>query len=183
MPQTRHTASRLLLFVLAPVVLSACTQVGVGEAPGPAPVEGSGAEGETGPPATPSEAEAARITSGVVQTALAAIGTPYVWGGTNANGFDCSGLIQYAYGEYGIALPRVSTQQMQTGRALSLDPDGLRPGDILGFSTDDPDKTSHVGLYVGNGEFIHSGSRGVSIATLENPYWQEHLLAARRVIP
>jgi cell wall-associated NlpC family hydrolase len=77
----------------------------------------------------------------------------------------------------------VSTQQVQTGRALALDPSGLRPGDILGFSTDDPGKTSHVGLYVGNGEFIHSGSRGVSIANLDNPYWQEHLIAARRVVP
>ena len=130
-----------------------------------------------------SEAEAARITAGVVEVALDAIGTPYVWGGTDDNGFDCSGLIQYAYGQFGVVLPRVSTAQIQVGSAVSLRPDLLRPGDILGFSLEDPDKTSHVGLYVGQNEFIHSSSTGVRIASILNPYWVEHLIAIRRVVP
>ena len=129
------------------------------------------------------ETEAARITAAVVEVALGAIGTPFVWGGTDANGFDCSGLMQYAYAQFGIVLPRVSTSQMQAGSPVARDPDQLRPGDILGFSLDDPDKTSHVGLYVGNYEFIHSGSSGVKVASILNPYWQEHLIAARRVVP
>ena len=63
-----------------------------------------------------------------------------------------------------------------------MDPDLLRPGDILGFSRDDPDKTSHVGLYLGDYEFIHSSSSGVRVSNLQNPYWQEHLVAARRMV-
>jgi cell wall-associated NlpC family hydrolase len=71
---------------------------------------------------------------------------------------------------------------MASGSALALDPSLLRPGDILGFSLDDPNKTSHVGLYVGNDEFIHSSSSGVRVSNLQNPYWQEHLIAARRMV-
>ena len=106
-----------------------------------------------------------------------------MWGGTDANGFDCSGLIQFAYGEFGITLPRVSTAQMQAGSPIDLQPDLLRPGDILGFSLDNPDKTSHVGLYVGGNEFIHSSSSGVRISNIRNPYWVEHLVAVRRIVP
>ena len=130
----------------------------------------------------PTGSDATAITAGVVELALASIGTPYEWGGTDANGFDCSGLIQFAYGKFGITLPRVSTAQIEAGSPIDLEPELLRPGDILGFSLDDPDKTSHVGLHVGNSEFIHSSSSGVRISNILNPYWQEHLIAARRIV-
>jgi cell wall-associated NlpC family hydrolase len=126
--------------------------------------------------------EAARITSGVVETALEAIGTPYVWGGTGENGFDCSGLIQYSYGEFGIRLPRVSTDQLRVGRQVETNPSSLRRGDILGFSGKVGGKSTHVGLYVGNGEFIHSSSSGVRVSDLANPYWLQHFIEARRVV-
>ena len=58
----------------------------------------------------------------------------------------------------------------------------LRSGDILGFSGTEKGKTTHVGLYVGNGEFIHSSSSGVRISDLANPYWQQHFIAARRIV-
>lgn len=173
-----RVAGRLLLVALIPT-LGACSMVGGGQPPLPGPVPEAGETATTG---TMSEAEAARITTGVVEVALEAIGTPYVWGGTDDNGFDCSGLIQYAYGEFGIALPRVSTAQIQEGWRVDLDPDLLRPGDILGFSLDSPDKTSHVGLYVGDYEFIHSSSSGVRLSNILNPYWLEHIVAARRVV-
>ena len=176
-----HTAApRLVVMLLAPWALGACTMVGSQATP-PAPGSaGSGRDAAVGPV---SASEAARITSGVVELALGAIGTPYVWGGTDENGFDCSGLIQYAYGEFGILLPRVSSAQLQTGSPVALQPDLLRAGDILGFSLDDPDKPTHVGLYVGDYEFIHSSSSGVKVANIRNPYWQEHLSAARRIVP
>ncbi len=176
---SRPAVCRFVFLALLPSVLGACSTVGGLE---PAPV-GPAPEAKPAPAVlVGSDNEADRITAGVVELALAAIGTPYEWGGTDANGFDCSGLIQYAYGRYGVVLPRVSTAQMASGSALALDPSLLRPGDILGFSLDDPNKTSHVGLYVGNDEFIHSSSSGVRVSNLQNPYWQEHLIAARRMV-
>jgi len=118
----------------------------------------------------------------VVDVAIDAIGTPYEWGGTSDNGFDCSGLIQYAYGRYGIALPRVSHDQMRTGIAVSPVRQRLREGDVLGFSESRAGRPTHVGLYLGGGRFIHSSSSGVRISSLDNPYWRQSLVAARRIV-
>lgn len=118
----------------------------------------------------------------MTEIALDAIGTPHKWGGTDANKFDCSGLVQFAYDRVGISLPRVRTAQMRAGGPISLNPDLFRAGDILGLSTTEPDKTSHLGLYVGDGEFIHSNSSGVRISSMQNVYWQDHIKAARRIV-
>ncbi len=126
--------------------------------------------------------EANRVTSQVVEIALASIGTPYVWGGTGAGGFDCSGLIQYAYAQVGILLPRISRAQIGSGSPVAPDPRLLRPGDVLGFTEDGDGATDHVGLYVGAGEFIHSSSNGVRVSDLSNPYWRQRLVAARRIV-
>jgi len=131
--------------------------------------------------------EAARLTASVVETALAAMGSPYQWGGTDGNGFDCSGLIQYAYGQHGIVLPRVSRDQMRMGRELDREAAALRPGDILGFSAGGGGGISHVGLYVGDGQFIHSSSTGVRLSSLtaedgDSRWWQERWVGARRVV-
>lgn len=118
----------------------------------------------------------------VVETAYAAIGTPYLWGGNGGNGFDCSGLIRYAYGEFGIHLPRISRDQLREGDPVDLRIESLRPGDVLGFSTVVGGEATHVGLYVGDGEFIHSSTSGVRISDLRTPYWQQHFMAARRMV-
>lgn len=130
--------------------------------------------------------EGAALTSGVVQTAIAQMGTPYVWGGTDSNGFDCSGLIQYAYAQHGIILPRVSRDQVRTGKQVGAKSDLLRPGDILGFAVEGS-RVSHVGLYVGEGRFIHSSSGGVKLSSLtasepESRWWQDRFVAARRIV-
>ena len=122
------------------------------------------------------------ITSSVVETALAAIGTPYVWGGRGANGFDCSGLIRYAYGHHGLDLPRISRDQLRRGEALDARIETLEPGDVLGFSAVPGGEATHVGLYVGEGRFIHSSSSGVRVSSLWEPYWMEHFMAARRIV-
>lgn len=177
---------------LVPGVLGACTMVGTvpTEPPGPSPaIPGQTLGGEpasTKPrsdsPVGTTEASASPIAAQVVDLALESIGTPYRWGGTDANGFDCSGLIQFAYAELGISLPRTSAAQIRTGTPVVTERTHLRPGDILGFSDGGGPRTEHVGLYVGGDEFIHSSSQGVRISSLESRYWQERLVAARRVL-
>lgn len=131
--------------------------------------------------------EAARVTTSVVETALGVMGTPYRWGGSTENGFDCSGLIQYAYGQHGIILPRVSRDQMRMGSAVSTEVDGLRPGDLLGFSVERTSTITHIGLYIGDGQFIHSASDGVKLSSLtagdpDSQWWQRRWVAARRIV-
>jgi cell wall-associated NlpC family hydrolase len=118
----------------------------------------------------------------VVETAYQAIGIPYEWGGNDANGFDCSGLIRYAYARHGIHLPRISRDQLRMGSPVEPEVNVLRPGDVLGFAAVPGGEATHVGLYVGDGRFIHSSSEGVRVSSLMEPYWQQHVVAARRLI-
>jgi cell wall-associated NlpC family hydrolase len=178
----RSHGSRLRSLLLAgmPIALGACTMVGGGErlAPAPRPVA------PAADPAAAADADPRHeaITARVVDVALESIGTAYLWGGTDANGFDCSGLIRFAYGRLGIGLPRTSSAQIRAGSPVTPEPALLLPGDVLGFSGDGSRKTDHVGLYIGAGEFIHSSSSGVRISTLRNPYWRQSLVAARRIV-
>ncbi len=130
----------------------------------------------------------ARLLGQVVSTALEEMGQPYVWGGTGdgSGGFDCSGLIQYAYGRHGVRLPRTSASQANAGVAIRRDLDALLPGDILTFSEHGADIT-HVGLYVGEGRFIHSASGGVRVSRLaeddpDGRWWLKRWVGVRRVV-
>jgi cell wall-associated NlpC family hydrolase len=132
-------------------------------------------------------ASTAELAAQVVQTAIDVMGTPYEWGGSDDNGFDCSGLIQYAYGESGVILPRVSRDQARTGAFVDPRVPSLRPGDILGFSVERSSRITHVGLYVGDGQFIHSASSGVAISSLiatdpNSRWWQNRWVVARRIL-
>jgi cell wall-associated NlpC family hydrolase len=134
-------------------------------------------------------ATAARIptrAASVVATALAAMGSPYQWGGTGPDGYDCSGLIQYAYAQHGVALPRVSSDQARSGAAVERSLDRLLPGDILTFAARPGGPVEHVGLYVGDGRFIHSANGGVQLGTLSpddsaGQWWWARWAGARRV--
>lgn len=128
----------------------------------------------------------ADLVAGVVQTATAAMGTPYQWGGTGGSGFDCSGLIQYAYRQHGIQLPRTSAAQALVGVEVDKRLDALAPGDILTFSNSGGHVT-HVALYVGEGKIIHSANGGVQMSVLSpddsyGRWWFKRWVGARRVV-
>ena len=151
----------------------------------PIPSTGAGTADDVGSDAA---RHPASLRQAVIATAREALGRPYSWGGTgqNGSGFDCSGLIQHAYGAHGIPLPRVSTDQAREGRAVSKKTASLAPGDLLTFSNRGG-RVSHVGLYIGDGRFIHSASRGVQISELsaEDPYgrwWYTRWVGVRRII-
>jgi cell wall-associated NlpC family hydrolase len=148
----------------------------------------AGAPAANEPGGVPLSAISAPATLGdsVVATAAGMMGTAYRLGGTGAEGFDCSGLIQYAYDRHGIRLPRTSSEQALQGRAVARELEALRPGDILTFSNSGGPVT-HVGLYVGEGRFIHSASRGVQLSLLSerDPYrswWWRRWVGARRIV-
>ena len=139
-------------------------------------------------PPPPEGRNAERLRQDVVATATKAMGRPYEWGGTGTNGggFDCSGLIQHAYGQHGIRLPRVSRDQAKEGRPIARNRSSLRAGDLLTFSSSGGPVT-HVGLYIGDGRFIHSASRGVQVSLLsgDDPYgrwWYKRWVGVRRIV-
>ncbi|WP_018211512.1 C40 family peptidase [Desulfitobacterium hafniense] len=106
------------------------------------------------------------------------IGTPYVFGGTTTNGFDCSGFTQYVFKGSGIDLPRTSYAQYGIGTAVSKDE--LQIGDLVFFATYDSG-ASHVGIYIGEENFIHAARSGIKITGLSDSYYNRRYLGARRV--
>lgn len=107
-------------------------------------------------------------------------GTPYRYGGTSAQGFDCSGFINAAYREgLGQQLPRTTAHMLRTGQ--SVDPEQIRPGDLIFFRI--RGKEQHAGIYMGDDQFIHaSTSAGVTLSALTNNYWKKRFSQARRYI-
>lgn len=114
-----------------------------------------------------------------LEVARKMLGTPYRYGGTDPKGFDCSGLVRYAFNRSGIELPRTSREIFRVSQRI--DPKKIEPGDLVFFALS-ANKISHVGIYAGQSRFIHSPSsgKGVSYANMENPYWQKRLIAAGR---
>jgi cell wall-associated NlpC family hydrolase len=99
-----------------------------------------------------------------VNTALAQVGDPYVWGASGPDSFDCSGLMQYAYAAAGVSLPHSSGMQSQMGAPVSRS--ALQPGDLVFFYS----PVSHVGMYIGNGQMVHAATSGqpVKVVSLDS---------------
>lgn len=117
----------------------------------------------------------------VVRTAQSAIGIPYRWGGdTPREGFDCSGLVHWAYARHGVRLPRPSWKQIQAG--FSVPRSQVMAGDLVFFKIVQG-RSYHVGISTGRGTFIHSPKSGSRVreSSLSNSYWQSHYVTARRV--
>ena len=120
------------------------------------------------------------ISRRVVSESMNYLGVPYVFGGTTPYGFDCSGYVRYVFAQAGIYLPRMADEQYECGIPVSTSE--LVAGDLVFFSTYEYG-ASHVGIYLGDGEFINaSSSQGVSIASLNSSYWGSCYIGARRVL-
>ncbi|MDM7463535.1 MAG: C40 family peptidase [Tepidimonas taiwanensis] len=126
--------------------------------------------------------ETGETATQLLHTALGLIGVPYRRGGSSAEtGFDCSGFVRYVYANtLGLVLPRRAAEQAQATTPIAKDE--LRPGDLVFFNTMRR-AFSHVGVYLGNGKFIHSPSKGdhVKISDLNDRYWARRFNGARRV--
>ncbi len=108
------------------------------------------------------------------------VGKPYRTGGAApATGFDCSGLVQFSFRQAGVILPRSTAGQRQAGARVRVS--HLRHGDLLFFDLQGK-RNSHVGIYVGDGQFVHAPSSGKRVRKdrLGSPYWRKHLSEARR---
>ena len=122
------------------------------------------------------------VGGAIAEVAMGMVGTRYRYGGTDPiEGFDCSGLVYYAYGQAGYRVPRTSQELFRTARKIAVgDAD---PGDLMFFQ--DQTKLSHVGIYLGSGMFVHAPASGanVTVASLDSPYYQQHLVAVGRLLP
>ena len=108
------------------------------------------------------------------------LGVPYVWGGTSPKGFDCSGFTQYVYKQLGITLNRTAAQQLENGTSVT----NLQTGDLVFFTNTYATSAaaSHVGIYIGNNQFIHAANGGVKITSLDHEYYAPRYIGARRIV-
>lgn len=134
-------------------------------------------------PATNSGGAASYVSPGqaVVDEAKKYLGYRYVWGGTTpSGGFDCSGYTRYVYAQLGYSIYRTAAQQMANGTAVT----DLQPGDLVFFERTYATSAaaSHVGIYIGGGEFIHADGSYVSITPMDDPYYASRYVGARRIV-
>lgn len=115
-----------------------------------------------------------------VEYAMQYLGTPYVWGGNGPKSFDCSGLTKYVYGHFGYTLNRTASAQLSNG--VSVSRSELQPGDLVFFDNGKVSTpVSHVGIYIGNGQFIHASTNSycVEISNLSGHYLNTYVYARR----
>ena len=186
---------------LAAAIAGACASTGATPRPFPVPGGARASHPAPAPPATPGRPADPATPEDVLKapvgspslpagpidgyalagTALSLRGIPYVNGGSDPTGFDCSGFTQYVFARYGLALPREVREQYRVGKSVKTE--DVAPGDILFFSTTEPGP-SHVGIALGGDQFVHAPSSTgvVRVERLSSSYWSPRYLGARRVI-
>lgn len=155
----RPVAARSLLLVLVLTALAACTPFRAGL---------------PGDPPKPDPGHA------VLQAAQGRIGAPYKYGGAGPDAFDCSGLVTYAHSQIGVAVPRTAAQQFAA--ATPVERNELRPGDLVFFRLESR-SVSHVGIYAGDGRFVHAPQRGghVRMASLDDEHFRRSFAGGGRL--
>jgi cell wall-associated NlpC family hydrolase len=107
------------------------------------------------------------------------LGVPYVWGGASPSGFDCSGLVMYVFAQVGVSLPHYTVAQYNYPNSVPVPRNELQPGDLVFFAG-----LGHVGIYVGNGQFIHAPHTGdvVRIDSLNSGWYSSEYDGAKRIL-
>lgn len=170
-PRTRRPAHGAPVATLSlAAILAGCATAPPAPPPAPAAVS---------PPAGAPAVDGARLT--VIFASLQQVGVPYAYGGASPTGFDCSGLVQYVFANAGFPLPRTAAAQHAAASPLPLT--DAAPGDLLFFR--DRGTTSHVGIYVGDGRFVHAPrtGRNVALDRVDDDYWRRRFAGAGRIIP
>ncbi len=165
-----RAGSRAALLALA-LTLTAC---------GSAPTRERDAPPGAGDAAAIEPAAGASAPAAAADQALTLVGRPYRYGGATPAGFDCSGLVHYSFARVGLRLPRETDAQRLVGTAVNGDE--LAKGDLVFFDQEGR-KASHVGIYLGDGRFVHAPSTGgrVRVDRFDSPYWRRHFNEARRL--
>ena len=171
--QLARDIRNLQAVVLLGVLLSAC---------GSSPTiqhDGRSSDRRTSVPPTPVTQPQPSVAERAAAIAVQQVGVPYRYGGQAPSGFDCSGLVHYAYLRAGKAVPRTTSQLWQHTEAVTRSE--LRRGDLLFFAIDG--KMQHVGMYIGNEQFVHAPSSGkqVQVASLDWEYYDDALLRGGRL--
>jgi cell wall-associated NlpC family hydrolase len=167
------------LIALLPLLLVACAS---------APARESGSKPIGSKPAAPQPSSSSRSAPAVKDVgdraasyAAKMLGKPYRFGGaTPRAGFDCSGLVQYSFLQAGASVPHNTDRQRAASRPVHRSE--LRRGDLV-FFDEEGKKSSHVGIYLGDGKFVHAPSSGKTVRSdrLDSPYWKKHLSETRRL--
>lgn len=151
--------ARLLALLLAALLLTAC-------ASGPRPEAGAGQQ---------------QLGARIAATAHAQLGRPYRYGGRGPDAFDCSGLVHFAHAAHGVAVPRTTADQFNA--ATPVPARKLKAGDLLFFRFESGRKVTHVGIYMGDGRFVHAPQTGrpVELRRLDDPWYQDRLAGTGRL--
>ncbi len=135
----------------------------------------------TGPQRAPDAPAGGALGERIAATARAQLGRPYRLGGAGPAHFDCSGLVQFAHAAHGIAVPRTTADQFAAARPVPTH--RLTAGDLLFFRFESGPKVTHVGIYVGDGRFVHApqSGRSVELQAVDSPWYQRRLAGAGRL--